>query len=190
MKTIINTFITTLIIVSFTLISCSKDEDTPKPQTVTPPTTTAPTSTCPTGYTGTDCLTQITPSKIRINKIIVTRFPQFNGTSTWDIFDIGGSNPELYVSLRLGTSILFNTGYYEDADYLLNYEFTGSYLPYDIVLPTSQFTIRAYDYDTGSDDFMGGVIFTPYNSSNSFPSIITIDGGGSVEFKLYVSYFF
>ena len=177
----VNGFLIIFFILIF--ISCTKEKDTPVPV--------KPTSTCPTGYTGTNCGTQITPSKIRINKITITRFPQYDGGSNWDVLDIGDSRPDVYVTLSLNSTVLLTSNYYQDANYYQDYDFSNSpTFPFDIVLPNTQFTIRAWDYDTGADDYIGGINFTPYSSTGGFPSIINIDGGGAVSFQLHVTYFY
>jgi hypothetical protein len=95
--------------------------------------------------------------------------------------------------MSIGSSILFSTGYYQDANYNQTYDFdatnTTSIFPYEILVPTSQYTISIYDYDTGTDDFMGGFNFTPYSSTNGFPSVINLTSS-NLEFKIYVTYIF
>lgn len=178
--------LTPLLIMIF--VSCSKEKDPPQPKNSS---SGGGTSTCNSGYTGTNCTTQITPSAIRVNKVVVTKFTQYDGGSNWDVLDVGDSRPDLYITLSLGPSILLTSNYFQDVNYFQNYTFNSSgKFPFDIVVPTSQFTIRAYDYDSGTDDFMGGVIFTPYYNTNNFPTVITLDAGGSVAFQLHVSYYF
>lgn len=140
---------------------------------------------CPTGYTGANCSQQVTPTKIRITKITVTQFPATDGGAGWDLT----SGPELYPTVSFGGTTLWNSPtYYADANPSLDYDFTPS-PAIDLNSPTSQYTIRIYDYDTSDpDDYMGGILFYPYNSSNGFPSSITIDAGAGVAFKLYLSY--
>lgn len=172
------------------ITACQKDKSTPTP-TPTPP----PTSTCPTGYTGTNCATQITPSQIKINKIIITKFPQFNSGSNWDgCCDIGNSNPDLYIQLSMNSSVLFTTGYIQDASYNQAYEFnstnSSSILPY-LISSTGTFTISAYDKENiVSDVFIGGFNFPSYSNTNHFPSILYIDNGSDIAFQLYVTYIF
>jgi len=187
MKTIKRTLILALMASIISLVGCKKDKDAPKPNNTSSP---PQTSTCDEGYTGANCQTQITPSKIRITKITVTKFPQYDNGSPWDNIDIGDSRPELFVEFLIGSTSLFSTGYYQDANYNQSYDFTGSsYLPFDIISPTSSYTIRAWDYDTGANDYIGGFIFTPYHSTNGFPSIIYVSSS-TLEFKIYVSYYF
>lgn|SRR3990167_5548261 len=174
-----------------TIIGCKKEKDTPTP-TPTPP----PTSTCPTGYTGTNCATQITPSSIRINKITITKFPQYDGSSNWDnSLDVGDYRPELYIKLLFGTINLFNsTIYFTDANYNQTYEFdssnNGTLFPISIIATSSLFTVQAFDYDSVTgDDLMGTLYFSSYNNSNGFPSILTTTSS-NLEFKIYVTYIF
>jgi hypothetical protein len=37
---------------------------------------------------------------------------------------------------------------------------------------------------------MAGIIFTPYSSTNGFPSQVNLDAGGGVSFTVYCSYVF
>lgn len=180
-KTVVMLMILSSILTTF---SCTKEKDTPQPT----PTPAPPTSTCPTGYTGTNCVTQITPSKIRINKITVTRHPALDGGNTWDLT----SNADIYVTLTVSgaPSPFFTSGVYQDANSTLDYDFTNG-LPIDLIGPTLTYEIRLFDEDgTSVDDYMGGISFIPYSSTAGFPSIITIDGGGSVAFQLHVTYIF
>ena len=142
---------------------------------------------CPQGYSGSNCSQQLTPTKVTITKVQVTRFPATDaGGAGWD----PTSGPELYPKISLGSSTIYSSStYYIDASTsLVPYDFTPS--PYiELTSPTSQYTIEAYDYDTlDPDDWMGGIYFYPYSSTGGFPSTIIIDGGGSVAFKLYVTY--
>jgi hypothetical protein len=57
--------------------------------------------------------------------------------------------------------------------------------------PIDEYTLVLYDFDSfDSDDFMGGVSFTPYFSTNKFPNILYIDAGGEVSFEVSVNYIF
>jgi len=140
---------------------------------------------CPQGYTGADCSQQVTPTQMRITKIEVTRFPATDGGAGWDLT----SGPDIYPTLSLGSSTIWSSPtYYQNANPSNVYEFIPNPA---IVLnsPISQYTIRLYDYDDlDADDFMGGINFTPYNSTGGFPSVRTIDAGGSVAFKLTYTY--
>ncbi|MCC6286532.1 MAG: hypothetical protein IT249_01475 [Chitinophagaceae bacterium] len=143
---------------------------------------------CPEGYGGADCSQRITPKKIKINKIEVSRFHATeNNGAGWDM----GSGPDIYINLSKGDAQIWksaNTYNYQNADPSKTYSF--DVIPaVDLTDPTDQYTIRLYDYDDfDADDFMGGIIFTAYTKSSGFPSVLTLDVGGTVAFRLYVSY--
>jgi len=143
---------------------------------------------CPEGFTGSNCSQQVTPSVIRIHKIEVTKFPPTrpNGGG----WDTNGTAPDIYPEIRLGEALIWSSSssYAQNAIHTQTYTFT----PNPIISLTnvgSQYSIILYDYDDfSSDEFMGGINFVPYQSNNNFPEIITLDAGGTVAFKLYVSY--
>jgi hypothetical protein len=142
---------------------------------------------CPEGYGGADCSQPITPKKIKISKIEVTKFPATDNGAGWDLT----SGPDIYLQLLKGDGSIWksSTTYdYQNADPSKAYSFdiTPSV---DLTEPQDQYTIILYDYDDlDAADFMGGIIFTPYSKSKGFPSVITLDAGGTVAFKLHVSY--
>ncbi len=140
---------------------------------------------CPQGYSGPACETQVTPTKIRISKIEITRFPATDGGAGWDLT----SGPDIYPIITKGTTVIWDSpNYAENADPSYNYEFTLS-PSIDLTSPTDQYTISLYDYDDiDDDDWMGGIYFTPYSSTNGFPSTMTIDAGGEVAFIFHVTY--
>jgi hypothetical protein len=140
---------------------------------------------CPDGFSGPACLTQVTPAKIRISRIDVTKFPQYDNGATWDV----GSGPDIFVMILDGTDIVYNSPtYYEDADASQTYSFEPTSLV-DLNDPYNQYTIALFDYDFGvsNDDIMSASYFTPYNSNGGFPTKLTI-GNSEVTFELYVSY--
>jgi PKD repeat protein len=140
---------------------------------------------CAQGYTGIDCSQLITPSKVIISKIIVTRFPPTDNGAGWDLT----SGPDIYVTVdRDPNNIWTSPTYYQNANPSLTYEFNP--LPHiEVNNPTSQITIRLWDYDDlDSDDFMGGIIFTPFLSSLGFPTERTLDAGAAVAFRITLRY--
>lgn len=172
-----------LLIISLTLFSCSSDSDE----------TSAPVP-CPQGYTGANCSTQITPSKIIISKIRVNVFPNLNGTNTWD--SVINVAPDIFVRLGIGdgsnsTITLYTSNYINDA--LSNgsnyFDFIPT-TPIELLFPTQQHVLILGDYDSASsNDLMGGLIFNPYNSNNGFPTTITISNSSiPLKFELTVSY--
>jgi len=141
---------------------------------------------CETGYTGPSCANQITPTKIKITDVVVTRFPASDGGASWDIFD----GPDIYFEIFDGSVLLYShPTFIEDADPTVDYSFNFSTI--DITDVTGEHTIQLMDYDDFSnDDFMGGIKFTPYNSTNGFPAKINLDAGAEVAFTLTVTYIF
>lgn len=143
---------------------------------------------CPEGYGGADCSQPITPRKMKISKIEVTKFPatDINGAG-WD----PSSGPDIHIQLLKGDVQLWKsskTYNYQNADPSKIYSFDVT-PTIDLNDPTDQYTISLYDYDDfDADDFMGGIIFTAYIKSRGFPAVLNLDAGGSVTFKLYVSY--
>lgn len=140
---------------------------------------------CPEGYTGADCSQQITPSKIRISRIEVTRFPATDNGAGWDFT----SGPDIYPIIAKNNNLLWEyPSFIQNADPSTNHSFDVNPV-FDLESPNDQYAISLYDYDDfDNDDFMGGILFTPYSSNNKFPSTFTLDAGGDVAFKVYVSY--
>lgn len=139
---------------------------------------------CPDGYTGADCSQQKTPTQIKISKIEITRFPATSSGAGWDLT----SGPDIYLQLSLGSTTIWESGYYQNADPSFSYSFDLNPI-ISLTNPNDQYTIRLLDFDDfDPNDFMGGINFTPYNNSNEFPTVLTIDAGGTVAFKFYVSY--
>lgn len=140
---------------------------------------------CPDGYSGSDCSQQVTPDRIRITKIDITRFPATYNGAGWDL----SSGPDIYPELSKGSTTLYSaSNFFQNADPSNDYSF--DLVPaIDMNEPNDQYSIRLFDYDDfDADDFMGGIIFTPYSSNNGFPSTINLDAGGDVAFTLHVTY--
>jgi hypothetical protein len=120
---------------------------------------------CPPQYTGPSCAQEKPPVKMRVTNIQLNSFPPTdpNGGG-WDVFD----GPDVYITISQGSTILYSSGYYENATGALlwaaaNVEFTN---------PTATYTITAWDYDFGitGDDLMGSINFTPYQPGQKFPT--------------------
>lgn len=141
---------------------------------------------CDQGWTGPRCDKQDTPSSVTITRIEVLRFPATDNGAGWDLT----SGPELYLIVANYNSgqVLYNSGYFENANPNNTYEFD---LEPDLTLYNlkEDFLISAYDYDSSSDDdYMGGIYNKVYFNTNNFPSSVTWDAGGPVSFKLYLTY--
>lgn len=142
---------------------------------------------CTQGYSGSDCTTQITPTKIKISQIKIVKFPQYDNGSDWDF--LTNTQPDIYFSLMQGNNIVFEQPtYYENAVTTDNHVYSPA-TDIEITAVTSEYAIRLYDYDSGSDDdYMGGISFYIYDGANDFPETRTIDAGGDMAFELSLSY--
>lgn len=143
---------------------------------------------CPEGYGGADCSQPITPKKIKISRIEVTKFPATdNNGAGWD----PTSGADIYLQLLKGDASIWKssaTYNYQNATSSQVYAFDTT-PSVDLTDAEDQYTIILYDYDDfDADDFIGGIIFTPYSKAKGFPSVLTLDAGGTVAFKLHVSY--
>lgn len=157
---------------------------------------------CPQGFTGNNCATQITPTKILVSKIRVNYFPNYDNGSSWDPLLPTSSlaTPDIFVTIKDASSNVIFTAptYYPNV--LSNgsnyYDFTPVtpvILPIASVL--SYFEVNLLDYDgadsniNSPDDLMGKKSFYPYSSSGGFPTTITvINDSYPVSFTLTLSY--
>ncbi len=149
---------------------------------------------CTQGFTGSDCGTQIMPTKIKITKIVVTKFPNLksNGTN-WDSFALTGwERPDIFPSISniqgdflfAGNPINDSFSYGND-----NFVFTPN-SPIEITNFSSQYTVILWDDDgvNFTPEFMGGYDFYIYQN-NGFPSILEVSTNtGLVAFKIYLNY--
>tara|TARA_B100000963_G_scaffold302195_1_gene275035 strand:- start:170 stop:838 length:669 start_codon:yes stop_codon:yes gene_type:complete len=141
---------------------------------------------CPEGYTGSDCSQQVTPNKIKINKIVVKDFPPTDNGAGWDLISGPDIYPEIYDPQN---NLLYSSStYFPDADPQIDYDFDCS-PSVDLTDPNAQYIFQLMDYDTGSDDWMGSIGFTPYYSTNGFPSVLTYSvNTNGLSFDLHVTY--
>lgn len=149
---------------------------------------------CPIGYTGENCGTQVTPTKISISKVVISNFPaKKTDESTWDYNPLNSvnNNPDLYLLFINSTTIIFNTvtNKIDDAVAGTQYTYTFS-TPIQITNFNALHSIILYNWNTsGNDDKMGQITFTPYSSTNNFPSVITqTDSSTNFQIKFYVTY--
>jgi hypothetical protein len=141
---------------------------------------------CPSGYSGADCGTQRTPTKITITGIKVTKYPALDGASTWDL--ALNTDPDIFAVVKQGTNTIISTG--------VNTNVTGQSIvlsggvPYDVTDMVTQMNIELFDQDTppiDSNDPMGNINFSIYNSTNRFPSTLVVNNG-TLTFELTLTY--
>ncbi|GAB4261720.1 MAG: hypothetical protein Kow0027_29260 [Saprospiraceae bacterium] len=129
----------------------------------------------------------MTPSKIRVTNIRVTKFPATDNGAGWDLT----SGPDIYVTMSYNGSLIYDSpSFYQNADPSQVYDFMPN-SNLNLTNPTDTYEIDLYDFDDlDADDFMGGIQFVPYQDGNHFPSKLIIDAGGKVAFELSVVYTF
>ena len=148
---------------------------------------------CPEGYTGPDCSEQITPSQIRITKIVVDKFPPLDSGSDWDGSSCGGANPDVYVRIDDGTGVFFSSDVCSDLILGQTCTYTNG-LPVSTTNVSNRWVVGLYDYDTGScapSDFMGSIRGTVYGSTNGFPSTVRFyNQPANIDVTMHIEYVF
>lgn len=142
---------------------------------------------CYEGYEGADCSDEKTPDAIRIAKIVVTKFPNYDAGDTWDF----GSGPDIYVVVfdQRNNELFNSSSYYENAESGRFYEFESSI---NLVNLSERHSLVLYDYDSiDTDDFMGGVETNIWQTAKGrgFPTKLTVSHG-DFAFEIEVSYVF
>lgn len=192
-----------ILFIGFAIISCSSDSGSGGGSTPCVPITclnggvSTPSCgcTCPQGYSGANCSTQITPSKITITKIRVKKFPNLTPSgNNWDSFALAGyERPDIFPVLATfdGTTILFSGTPISDSFSYGNdtFDFIPT-TPINITNITNQYKLLLYDEDSNNTfELMGGFNIYLYNSSGGFPTTIAISNPTSLYgFELTVSY--
>lgn len=138
---------------------------------------------CPAGFTGTNCGTQLTPSKIKISKIKVTMFPNTSSGDNWDLDGFADIYIEMdrEVAGAQTTDVYLATSYYPDvlSDGSNSFEFIPE-TPIEISQVSTGHTLTLLDYDGDDtvpslDDTMGIIAFYPYVAANAFPSVLYLN---------------
>lgn len=147
---------------------------------------------CPEGYGGDDCATELTPQKVRITGITLTKFPATNPLGmAWDEgFPQPYDNPDIILAIGLDTTIIWSSQQvYQDAIpgmeiYSSAASATG---PIDLD-PNKTYAMLAFERDT-EYEFMGGVSGKFYTSGAGFPTQLILSCGTcEVAFEIEVKY--
>lgn len=127
---------------------------------------------CPPQFEGPSCSQEVIPIKMKVATISLTNFPPTAaGGAGWDTFD----GADVFLQILKGGTVVFESGYVEnltgDFEFLADFEFSD---------PTATYLLAVYDYDFGitSDDFIGGISFTPYRPGEKFPTSYPITCSG------------
>lgn len=145
---------------------------------------------CPQGYTGDNCSLEITPTKIKINKIRIKKFTD----SGWDTFN----GPDIYIKLYKSNILIFTS-----STYAPNAVGDGSLYYDEVFNPTFEsnstsiiFKMELLDYDgndtpANTDDLMTTLYFSPFVGTEGlgFPSSFNIqDSSGQYRAEVFVTY--
>jgi hypothetical protein len=144
---------------------------------------------CPDRYTGPQCDEQVTPDVMRITSVELLRFPGFtpNSDKPWDAED----GPDVFFKLvHDDHPVAQPVVLVENADHTQRYDFHISIVDMNAVL--DEYTMQLFDYEAigVEPQFMGEIAFTPYHSTNGFPTEIHLDNGGPVAFRMTVEYLY
>jgi len=172
-----------LSILTTTYIGCSSDSDSDDCQTISCSnggTFVDCECQCPDGYSGNDCSTQVTPSKVIINKAIVKVFPNTDNGDNWDVGIPNAEDalPDVYITVQNSDlNLIFDSpSFYENALSGSGTFYEFSFNPnLEITDYDDPYLISIWDYDSSdTDDFMTSYGFFAYTSNNNFPNVITV----------------
>lgn len=128
------------------------------------------TCACAIGFEGVRCETRKRPTSIRINKIVIKKFPGLNNGDTWDF----NSNPDIYIEVLKDRTIeLYRSEVVEDADTAQSHTFIPS-SPIIMDNVSRRYAIVIFDKDTQNvitNEFIGGVEFTPFTIGNNYAPV-------------------
>jgi hypothetical protein len=144
---------------------------------------------CPEGYSGADCATILTPSKVIINKVVINSFDDY---SSWDT----STKPDITFNFeKADRTILYShTSFINNAESNSPITFTLSPV-YSITDVNTPIVFVLYDYDgndliPNADDQMDFGVFQPFNREN-FPSKVKVSATNSAtDVDVYLSYEF
>jgi hypothetical protein len=171
-----------LALAMFMIMGCSSDSDSEP--------------TCPQGFTGSDCMTKITPSKIMINKVVIRAFPNLTPPGAlWDTNeDTSEDWPDLMFIIKQGNTPIYITPSSSIAvDVQPSQQVTFNISPaLEITEPLDAYGIELADYDGSleSSDLMVNYFFGIYDpTTNSFPDHVTItDAAQLFQADFYMTY--
>ena len=144
---------------------------------------------CPERYTGPECNEQVTPDVMRITSVQLLRFPGYRPSDDqqWDETD----GPDVFFKLIHGEDAIAQpVVLLENADATMQHMFHISLI--DMKSVNDEYKLQLYDYESigVEPQFMGEIAFTPYHSTNGFPTEIHLDNGGPVAFHMTVEYLY
>jgi hypothetical protein len=133
---------------------------------------------CTERWTGEDCGAQKTPTLLKISQIQVNKYPEKNASNgNWDASD----GPDLYLKLVKGTTLVWTGPVFPlplnpPAGQSPVFTLATNNQP-ELTSPTEEYILELWDKDTApdADDFMGGIKFKAYSSTNKFPENLRVE---------------
>jgi hypothetical protein len=127
---------------------------------------------CPEGYSGVNCSTRLTPSSVKITRVVVNKFPDRRADGDWwDTFP--NSNADIYIEIENPSNdvIYSHPTFYSDASGLnVSYQFLLE-PSLSITNVTGEYFMILRNYNVlFSDDLVAILLFRPYDASRQgFP---------------------
>lgn len=159
------TKIASVLFISSLFLSCSSDDAT--------------TISCPDGFTGQYCETKLTPSKIKITKVVVRSWPfLYDNSEPWDNGEDGSDiYPDVFIAVGYAPNTILSL-----SDYVIDaYETSGDLIytfnqPLELPNIYFNYSLGLFDYDGGDEyEFMTEQTFNVYRDSDLyFPEYITV----------------
>ncbi len=148
---------------------------------------------CPPGYKGTQCEIEVKPSKIKITKVEITKWPYYDSNGdVWDPDDMTG--PDLYIRITFGKKEIYKYNkQFWDAKINQTYTFNLKSNPVELTDNLeSKYKIQLWDYEEyNNDDFMAELEFIPYQAGKNFPATLELgDYWSELGCTLYLEYEF
>lgn len=135
---------------------------------------------CPDGFTGQFCQTKLTPTKIKITKVVVRSWPLlYNNSQPWDNGEDGSDiYPDVFIAIGYAPNTILSL-----SDYVIDAHETSGNLIYTFNQPLElpniyyNYSLGLFDYDGGNEyEFMNEQIFNVYKSSDlNFPEYVTVN---------------
>lgn len=148
---------------------------------------------CPCWFTGSTCSEEKTPTRIDIDKIVITKFPPTDGGMPWDPPASPWVDLKVIVYKECNSPgpwcDIFTSDEKLECDPGQSHTFQ---LPAtSLSKPLENYRVELFDYDGAGNPLqsMGAKTFKPYKVGEQFPNPIKVSSG-AVDFELYVKYYF
>ena len=141
---------------------------------------------CTEGWSGYECLNQITPTSMIITRVDVIDFPAYDNGLSWDL---NGSAADITISIGNAQTTIYEASTYYSNAVPANQPFVFNNVNLYIAEPLQPLNFLLYNYDEifGGQSLMGGVNATIYSNTNGFPNTLNVSYS-DYEFKLYLDY--